>query len=99
MIELVREVDCELLAEPGQTLIRESGDRLRVQFAALNDCQLGAHCSLEEDNPSQSDGQHEFDKHEVPEGAEIVVLMLFVLVSDEEVDENVEEFCSNDDQV
>jgi hypothetical protein len=99
VIELICEVDCELLTEPGQTLICEPGDRLRVQFVPLDDCQLGAHRSFEEDDSSQSDGQHEFDEHEVPEGAEIVVLMLFVLMSDEEVYEDVEEFSSHYDQI
>lgn len=99
MVELVCEVDCELLTEPCQVLVGQSGDSLGVKLVPLDNCKFGADLSLEVDDACESDGEDEFDEHEISKGAQIVVLVFFVLMSDEEVDEDVKEFCCNDDEV
>ena len=99
MVEFVGQFDCELAAEPGQTLIGQSSKRPRVKFVALDDSQLRADSTLEEDNASQAYSQDQLNQHKIPKGAKVVILMFLILMPNEEVNEDMQQLRSNDDQI
>lgn len=89
MVELICDFDWKLIIEPDQTLISQLLQSLREQVIALYDCQFRANLSLEVDDACKAKCKDQFQHHEVSKGGEIVVLVLFVLVTDEEMDEDV----------
>jgi len=95
VIELIGKFNRKLLAEPHHALRYQTLKRTRVQVAAFDDCQFGADFALEVYYTCQSDSQDQLYDHEVPERTKIVVLVLLVLMSYEEVDENVQQLRSN----
>ena len=51
---------------------------------------MRADFSLDIDEASQTNSQHHFIEHECAEGGDALLCAVFVLVADEEVDEDVE---------
>jgi hypothetical protein len=90
MVEFISSSQGILLSIPSQFLMNQRLQRLLVQLVTCDNCKVCAHLSFDIDQSSESDSEDYFIEHESSQGFDALLCAMFVFMSDEEVNEDME---------
>lgn len=96
VVEFVGCTQRVLLAVPPQLLVHQRLQRLFVQFVPRNDRQVRTHLPLQIDQSCETQGQNTFVEHQRSDGLDTLLRPVLVLMTDVEMDEDVQHLDRND---
>ena len=94
MVVLIRQFNTKLATVPGQSFLPQLLKTLLVKPISNSHCQYGAYLSLEVYQSCEAKSEHHLRNHQIFIFGVVVIPILFLEVTDVEVDEDVQHLSS-----